>query len=52
VDVGIAFEIAIEIVDLGKDRVQQEGGTEALLKATTTVVTVGSPVPSAAPAAM
>ena len=52
VDVGIAFEIAIEIVDLGKDRVQQEGGTEALLKPTTTVVTVGSPVPSAAPAAM
>lgn len=47
VDVGIAFEIAIEIVDLGKDRVQQEGGTEALLEPTTTVVTVGSPVPAA-----
>jgi len=52
VDVGIAFEISIEIVDLGKDRVQQEGGTEPLLKPTTVVVTVGSPVPTAAPAAM
>jgi hypothetical protein len=43
---GIALEIAIEIVDTGKDRVQEEGGTEPLLKATTTVVTVGSPVPT------
>jgi hypothetical protein len=48
----IALEISIEIVDLGKDRVQQEGGTETLLKPTTKVVTVGSPVPTAAPAAM
>jgi len=49
---GIALEISIEIVDLGKDRVQQDGGTEPLLKPTTVVVTVGSPVPTAAPAAM
>ncbi|HEX3773633.1 MAG TPA: hypothetical protein VHV51_04160 [Polyangiaceae bacterium] len=50
----IALEIAVEIVDTGKDRVQEEGGTEPLLKATTKVVTVGSPVPTAdnAPAAM
>jgi hypothetical protein len=42
----IALEIAIEIVDTGKDRVQEEGGTEPLLKPTTTVVTVGTPVPA------
>jgi hypothetical protein len=52
VDVGIDLEIAIEIVDLGKGRVQQDGSSEALLKPTTVVVTVGSPVPTAAPAAM
>jgi hypothetical protein len=43
----IAFEIAIEIVDTGTGHVQREGGTEALLKPTTAVVTVGSPVPAA-----
>jgi hypothetical protein len=48
----IALEISVEVVDTGKDRVQQQGGTEPLLKATTKVVTVGSAVPTAAPAAM
>jgi hypothetical protein len=48
----IALEISIEIVDLGQDRVRQEGGTEPLLAPTQRVVTVGSPVPTAAPAAM
>ncbi len=43
----VALEIAIEIVDQGKGRVQQEGGTKPLLEATTEVVTVGSPVPAA-----
>jgi hypothetical protein len=42
----IALEISIEIVDTGKDRVQEEGGTQPLLKPTTVVVTVGSPVPA------
>jgi hypothetical protein len=41
----IALEISIEIVDTGKNRVQEEGSTEPLLKPTTVVVTVGSPVP-------
>jgi hypothetical protein len=45
VTVGVALEISIEIVDLGQDRVQQEGSSELLLKPTTTVVTVGAPVP-------
>jgi len=48
----IAFEISIEIVDLGQDRVRQEGGTEPLLGPPKQVVTVGTPVPTAAPAAM
>ncbi|MEO8902567.1 MAG: hypothetical protein ABI627_13665 [Polyangiaceae bacterium] len=43
----VALEVAIEIVDQGKGRVQEQGGTKPLLKATTEVVTVGSPVPSA-----
>jgi hypothetical protein len=43
----VALEIAIEIVDQGKGRVQEQGGTKKLLKATTEVVTVGSPVPAA-----
>ncbi|HTA92158.1 MAG TPA: hypothetical protein VK745_21410 [Polyangiaceae bacterium] len=42
----IALEIAIEIVDTGDDRVQKEGGTKPLLKPTTVVVTVGTPVPT------
>jgi len=49
----IALEIAIEIVDASQDHVQLEGESKPLLKATTIVVTVGSPVPAAmAPAAM
>jgi hypothetical protein len=48
----IALEISIEIVDLGQDRVRQEGGTEPLLGPPKQVVTVGTPVPTAAPAAM
>jgi hypothetical protein len=43
----VALEIAIEIVDQGKGRVQREGGTQPLLDAPTEVVTVGSPVPAA-----
>jgi hypothetical protein len=42
----VALEITIEIVDLGKDRVLQEGGKETLLAPTKVVVTVGSPVPT------
>lgn len=42
----IALEIAVEIVDTGSDRVQEEGGTKPLLKPTTVVVTVGTPVPA------
>lgn len=48
----VALEISVEIVDMGKDRVQQEGDDQPLLAATKTVVTVGTAVPSAAPAAM
>jgi len=43
----IALEIAIEIVDRGTDHVQVEGENKKLLRATTVVVTVGSPVPGA-----
>ena len=43
----VALEIAIEIVDEGKGRVQEQGGSKKLLVATTEVVTVGSPVPAA-----
>ncbi|MEO7036669.1 MAG: hypothetical protein ABI548_22165 [Polyangiaceae bacterium] len=43
----VALEIAIEIVDQGTGRVQEQGGTKKLLAATTEVVTVGSPVPAA-----
>lgn len=43
----IALEIAIEIVDQGTDHVQVEGENKKLLRATTVVVTVGSPVPGA-----
>jgi len=43
----VALEISIEIVDLGNNRVQEEGSSEVLLKPTTTVVTVGSTVPPA-----
>ena len=47
VKVGIALEISIEIVDLGKDRVQHEGGNRPLLDPPNMVVTVGSAVPAA-----
>jgi hypothetical protein len=43
----VALEIAIEIVDQGTGHVQLEGENKPLLKATTKVVTVGSPVPAA-----
>ena len=43
----IAMDIQIEIVDADGTRVQLEGGTKALLEATTQVVTVGSAVPGA-----
>jgi hypothetical protein len=43
----IALEIAIEIVDQGTGHVQLEGENKKLLRATTVVVTVGSPVPAA-----
>ncbi|MEP7053000.1 MAG: hypothetical protein ABJB12_21730 [Pseudomonadota bacterium] len=43
----VALEIAIEIVDQGKGRVQAEGGSKPLLDPPTQVVTVGSPVPAA-----
>ncbi len=43
----VALDIQIEIVDLGKDRVEQAGENRALLAPTTDVVTVGSAVPSA-----
>ena len=43
----IALDIQIEIVDLGEDRVEQEGQKRPLLEPTTEVVTVGSAVPAA-----
>jgi hypothetical protein len=43
----VALEIAIEIVDQGTGHVQVEGENKTLLKPTTVVVTVGSPVPAA-----
>ncbi len=43
----VALEIAIELVDSGKGRVEIEGESRTLLKATSDVVTVGSPVPAA-----
>jgi len=43
----IALEIQVEVVDLGEGRVQEAGSAQTLLAATTDVVTVGSPVPSA-----
>ncbi len=43
----VALEIAIEIVDSGKGRVATKGETKPMLKATSEVVTVGSPVPAA-----
>jgi len=48
----VALEISVEIVDTGKDRVQQEGDNQPLLAPTKTVVTVGTAVPTASPAAM
>src|SRR6185436_4318656 len=36
----IALEISVEVVDLGNHKVQEEGSGQALLPATTTVVTV------------
>ena len=48
----VALEISVEIVDTGKDRVQQPGDTQPLLAPTQTVVTVGETVPAAPPAAM
>ncbi len=39
----IALEIQIEVVDLGRGRVQEAGSSERLLAKTTEVVTVGSP---------
>ena len=43
----VALDIEIEVVDLGRDRVQLEGQMRTLLEATSVVVTVGSPVPAA-----
>jgi len=42
----IALDIQIEIVDLGRDRVQKAGSSQVLLPPTDQVVTVGSPVPA------
>ncbi len=42
----IALDIEIEIVDLGQDKVEQQGQTRTLLAATTEVVTVGAAVPA------
>jgi hypothetical protein len=43
----VALEVSIEILDQGTGHVQVEGENKKLLKATTVVVTVGSPVPGA-----
>lgn len=44
----IALDVQVEVVDLGEGRVQEPGGSGALLAKTTEVVTVGSPTPGAA----
>ena len=45
----VALEIAVEIVDQGKGRVQQEGGNKPLLDPPKQVVTVGSSLAAAQP---
>ncbi|HEY2410233.1 MAG TPA: hypothetical protein VGI10_29715 [Polyangiaceae bacterium] len=41
----IAFEVSVEIVDLGNHRVQEEGSDAILLPPTTNVITVGTAAP-------